>query len=335
MKYLKKFDTHSDYQTYITGQSKELPNVSLCVQENEVHYNLAHNYAQDYFTFVALEDGTFTFGGYNSIYYSLDNGQTWETLEADVASPVIRAGEKIIWKAVSSTLSEDERFSDFDTIGPGDYSGIGIFSSTGQFNVEGNIASLVAGDYFTDSSLMNLDSYQSNYFQELFMECNTLINAENLILPYNSIIYRYYCSMFSSCTNLVTAPKLPAMILDLECYSGMFNGCSSLTSAPELPVTTLAQGCYNAMFYDCTSLMTAPELPATTLVYSCYQYMFQNCTNLNYIKCLATDMSAKDCTTGWVEGVASTGTFIKASNTTNWETGDDGIPEGWTVETNE
>ena len=39
MKYLKKFDTHSDYQTYITGQSKELPNVSLCVQENEVHYN--------------------------------------------------------------------------------------------------------------------------------------------------------------------------------------------------------------------------------------------------------------------------------------------------------
>ena len=39
MKYLKKFDTHSDYQTYISGSSKILPNVSYCKTQNEVHYN--------------------------------------------------------------------------------------------------------------------------------------------------------------------------------------------------------------------------------------------------------------------------------------------------------
>ena len=38
-KYLKLFDTHSDYNTYITGQDKVLPNVSYCDNENEVHYN--------------------------------------------------------------------------------------------------------------------------------------------------------------------------------------------------------------------------------------------------------------------------------------------------------
>lgn len=38
-KYLKKFENHTDYETYISGQDAILPNVSLCVQENEVHYN--------------------------------------------------------------------------------------------------------------------------------------------------------------------------------------------------------------------------------------------------------------------------------------------------------
>ena len=38
-KYLKKFDTHSEYNTYITGSDKVLPNVSYCVDNNDVHYN--------------------------------------------------------------------------------------------------------------------------------------------------------------------------------------------------------------------------------------------------------------------------------------------------------
>ena len=38
-KYLKKFSTHTEYEAYINGSDKVLPNVSLCTQENEVHYN--------------------------------------------------------------------------------------------------------------------------------------------------------------------------------------------------------------------------------------------------------------------------------------------------------
>ena len=37
MKYLKKFDTHTEYEE--ARQNLILPNVSLCAQENEVHYN--------------------------------------------------------------------------------------------------------------------------------------------------------------------------------------------------------------------------------------------------------------------------------------------------------
>ena len=39
MKFLKKFETHSAYNTYINGQDKILPNVSYCKNENELHYN--------------------------------------------------------------------------------------------------------------------------------------------------------------------------------------------------------------------------------------------------------------------------------------------------------
>lgn len=38
MKYLKKFQNHTQYETYINGDNVSLPNVSLCVQQDEVHY---------------------------------------------------------------------------------------------------------------------------------------------------------------------------------------------------------------------------------------------------------------------------------------------------------
>ena len=59
--------------------------------------------------------------------------------------------------------------------------------------------------------------------------------------------------------------------------------------------------------------------------------MFYGCTKLKYIKCLATDISATNCTYNWVNGVASTGTFVKAAVIESWTTGDSGIPTGWTV----
>jgi len=59
--------------------------------------------------------------------------------------------------------------------------------------------------------------------------------------------------------------------------------------------------------------------------------MFRGCTALNYIKCLATDISAVGCITSWLQDVSSTGTFVKNPNMTSWTTGLDGIPYNWTV----
>ena len=114
---------------------------------------------------------------------------------------------------------------------------------------------------------------------------------------------------------------------------GLFAYNTNVTSAENLslPATTLTQYCYTNMFQNCTSLTTAPELPATTLQIQCYCWMFKGCTSLSSIKCLATNISAINCTYDWVNGVASSGTFTKAASMSSWTTGNDGIPNGWTV----
>ena len=118
-------------------------------------------------------------------------------------------------------------------------------------------------------------------------------------------------------------------------FTGLFGSCTGLTSAENLilPATTLVVSCYTGMLAICTSLTTAPALPATTLADGCYVSMFEGCTNLNYIKAMFTTTPSTTYTQNWVDGVSSTGTFVKNS-AAQWDvTGADGIPSGWTVET--
>ena len=171
-------------------------------------------------------------------------------------------------------------------------------------------------------------------YSQMFYECTSLTKVPKL--PARTLAESCYSYMFGGCTSLTTAPELPATTLNKnDCYGSMFRDCTSLTTAPELPATTLTDFCYRNMFQGCKSLTTAPVLPATTLTDYCYSGMFQGCKSLNYIKCLATDISASNCTSNWVNGVASTGTFVKNPNMTSWGAGTSGIPNGWTVEDNQ
>ena len=168
-------------------------------------------------------------------------------------------------------------------------------------------------------------------YNEMFKGCTSLTTAPEL--PATTLAINCYSGMFRGCTNLTTAPELSAETLAGNCYHQMFKGCTSLVTAPELPAETLAGYCYSEMFRDCTSLTTAPELPAITLVYYCYDNMFSGCTNLNYIKAMFTTTPSTTYTEDWVNGVAATGTFVKNSAATWTTTGNNGIPNGWTVET--
>ena len=167
-------------------------------------------------------------------------------------------------------------------------------------------------------------------YKSMFSGCTNLQTAP--VLPATSLAKSCYSSMFQNCTSLVSAPDLPATTLAEECYNEMFAYCTQLSSASELPATTLAEGCYEEMFSNCTSLTTAPTLPAPTLVDYCYYLMFEECSNLNSVTCLATSIpDGVFCTGNWLDGVAASGTFIKAPSMTSWTSGVSGIPSGWTT----
>lgn len=259
--FIKKFNNHNAYTAFTQTADFVKPNVSLCVNENEVHYN-PWTWADEYLTFVALESGTFTFTPQNSnvISYSTDNGTTW----TEGNSVEVNNGNKVMWKGTMTPSTSSPQ-------------GIGTFSSTGNFDIQGNIMSLLHGDNFKGQ----IDLTEKNYaFYRLFYNNTKVASAENLSLPATTLAEHCYDYMFSFCTNLTTAPALPATTLAEYCYKQMFRSCESLVNAPQLSTTTLANNCYQGMFSGCTSLVNAPELPATTLASSCYSSMFSGCTSL-------------------------------------------------------
>ena len=365
-KYIRMFDTEAEY----SQASKINPSVDWVVETDRVAYNPYHDYSKDYLTFVVTTGGNIGFSGStstNTLSFSKDNGETWNTADSATTIPVSE-GDRILWKG---------------TAAPQSYKGIGKFSgdTTARYSIEGNAMSLLFGDDFKNQTSLEGKNYALYYlfggntnvtsaenmslpattlaqscYEYMFYGCTSLTTAPS-ILPATTLASSCYGRMFSGCTSLTTAPELPATTLAQSCYEYMFNGCTSLTAAPELPATTLAnssyssmfQGCsslttspelpattlvdrcYQSMFAGCTSLTTAPELPATTLASSCYRSMFQGCRSLNSITCLATDISASNCTKYWLNNVAASGTFTKAASMTSWTTGDNGIPRGWTV----
>ena len=372
MRYIKSYNNTADLRTDLDAEELGHPYVAK-VNETIDFDSIGTNWKKEYFTIIALTDGTISYShkeGSNPMFYSINEGEWTETTASVDIS--VSTNDMIRFKSNRGNQAYNQ-----ETFTSG---------GTAQFEVAGNLMSLVAGDdfatYVPNTNATGTDGELYCSFRYFFRYCTGLISAKNLIIKYCD--NESFSNFFNGCTNLLIPPKLPAMTLANNCYLSMFEGCTSLTTAPALPATTLANACYNIMFYGCTSLTTAPELPATTLAnycyssmfmgctslttapsalpsttleimcyksmfegcssltnapelpattlkFMCYSSMFRNCTKINYIKCLATDISAPSCTSNWVNGVAPTGTFVKNPNMASWAEGANGIPTGWTV----
>lgn len=269
-------------------------------------------------TLQATADGTITvINPRSGMQYSVDGGQTMISM-SETTTIAVTAGQTVQFYGNGTKI---KAYYALDT----DWTHIQCSSDC---YIYGNIMSLVDEKGFA----INTELRAENTFRELFYNNTHLIShpTYSLALPAKTLTLGCYNSMFRGCTSLTAAPDLPAKKMKESCYGGMFYGCTSLTTAPSLPAEKLAVSCYSGMFRGCTGLTSAPDLPATTLKEKCYYKMFYGCTKLNYVVCLATDISASDCTDGWLDNVAASGTFIKAANT-KWSRNSDGIPNGWTV----
>ena len=224
----------------------------------------------------------------SGLEYSVNNGE-WKTIPSNGMSEGVSFGGS----------KGNLRLRGKNLYGTSD----GIIYSTISFSSNDTNAEVACtGDIRTLLDYENYNTVDTRYarFSHLFYYCTQLTSAPEL--PATTLANSCYEGMFMGCTSLTTAPELPATSLANSCYAGMFKGCTSLTIAPELPATTLTDICYADMFSGCTSLTRAPELQATTLADGCYSYMFNGCTSLTTAPKLEATTLAINCYSNMFNG---------------------------------
>ena len=329
--YLKLFTNADSYNEY-TGTT-ESPNNSHLI--DEIDLKELPDYKSVYLSFIAVEDGTFTFVGNSSstVSYTIDGGKTWSEPQSGVTTPLIESGKRVMWKGDILTILE--------YVPPSSYPNVwsNKFTSTNKFNVEGNIHSLLYSDEFVGTD--TIKNSRTYIFYSLFSN-SKVVNAENLQLPATSITMYAYSNMFANCKELKKAPtELPSKYASERCYSNMFGGCDAMEVGPEILMESLYigedspgystyamsymfSGCtsmtvgpsvlkpksvtnssYYCMFKDCKSLKKAPELSGTSVSNYGYQSMFEGCSSLVDAPSSIIDPSQYMCCASMFKGCTS------------------------------
>ena len=359
------FETDASFKESYNGGEYNEPWVSLTKENDEVNYNKTEK--EKPLTFNILSNGNIGWKASNSgstqtIQYS-KNGGEWTDLTSTTGGTKISvvAGDVVRFKGDTWPGSTSDNYSQFTSTCSFAAAGNPASLKYGlELTGDEPLADYCYANMFsgctglTQAPVLPATTLSNYCYRWMFMNCTSLTTAPELpattlaqkcyslmfwgctsltsapALPATTLADYCYQSMFHGCTGLTQAPELPATTMASYCYDGMFQLCTNLATAPALPATTLADWCYYAMFNDCTSLTTAPEFPATTLTTGCYNSMFRGCRNLNYVRCLATDISASNALYNWLANVSSTGTFYKKASVT-YPSGASGIPSGWTV----
>lgn len=308
-KYFGKFASSGDVQTALEEETLKKPYVAYVEDGDYIDWNsIEHtDYSLMPLTFEVLTGGTIYWRHYNygvsgdkrhTIQYS-KNGGEWVSITSQTdksASISLEDGDVIQFRGDNNTYHYVENGSESASYFEDENSREPVV----KMNIKGNINSLLNS---TDYSVPNL--IQQKCFRSFFASMG-FVNAENMVLP--------------------------AKYLDIQAYALMFNKNPYLVTAPKrLPATTLGQKCYLEMFSWCVNLETGPFIEASHLGTQSCQEMFYNSQKVNYVKCLATDISALNCTSNWLDSVSGhAGTFVKKAGV-SWPSGNSGIPTGWTV----
>ncbi len=124
-----------------------------------------------------------------------------------------------------------------------------------------------------------------------------------------------------------------ALNKDCEVYGNIMS-----LLGPDFATNTTLPGnnTFAYLFSGQTHLKNSAEeglyLPATTLTDGCYKGLFKGCTGLSRVVVNATDISASNCLTEWVSGIAGAGFGLVTPNPKQWTMGGN-LPWGATVYT--
>lgn len=246
MNYLKKFETHTDYETYINGSDKVLPNVSYCEGENEVHYS------QNTDPRLIIEFNINTTSSPTYIMdnedYSIDNNYFTQIEIDGIVLP------NVVDKYIFSTLGK--HVVKYTLSNP-------LAIEYGAFKYCNNIEKVII-----PKGVKTLGGEAFSYCKGL-KSIGSIGSGASIEIP--DTVTTLNDSLFDGCTN-ITDVELPDSITTMDV--GIFSGCTSLrTIKLSSSITTID----SQVFYNCFSLVSINITKNITLVES---GAFEGCKNI-------------------------------------------------------
>jgi len=307
MKYIHIYNTKSEYNAI---SEKEHYDMSL-IRNEDNRVIFLRNYYKEYFTIEITRAGYFT------VVPAIDPKSTLSSIDASIALTIsysLNEGEWISTTLLTSGLTLEVSVGDT------------IRFKGNNTNYCNNIPnSHKDGPHRLWYIVFGCIQNDGDNYKGTFTSTTARFKAYGNIM---SLLYG---------DNFIGQTTLPATYTFCQLFK-----TSGIVSAEHLilPAMTLTDSCYRAMFSKAYRLQISPTFPAKNLTTECYKYMFENCTNLKKITCLAetnidtTDSGSVNCFTSTSSGTSlqAHGVFIKSANATDWTTGKNGIPNGWTVE---
>ena len=196
------------------------------------------------------------------------------------------------------------------------------FTSTGKFNVSGNVMTLLASG--------GTASVRQRYcFRRLFADTH-LVDAGRLTLPSTQYDYMFY-GVMQQCPYLQKLPVMPTPTH--TCVYGYF--CNK---SPSLQSATLSTGTYNkylsfqGMFQDCSGL-TAVTIPAETVTtQDALSTLFQKCMSLQTIIFSNMTTLNESLPSDWFDGAKDTIGIAYVPANRTYADNMLSLPPGWSVQ---
>ena len=215
-KYVTLFDIHTDYQTYITGNDKILPNVSYCEDNNDVHYNpfVPETRLVGKFNVESTSEATF-------IISTFDTSAISQFSEIEI--------DGVVQPSVVSSYT---------------------FDTTGEHTVKYTLVDLteIGQNAFrecTGLTSVTIPNSVTSINSAAFQNCTglTSVTIGNSVTTIGSAV-------FYGCTGL-TSITIPDSVTTMG--TNAFRNCSGLTS---ITIPNSVTSISAAIFHDCTSLIS-------------------------------------------------------------------------------
>jgi hypothetical protein len=289
MKYLKKFENHSQYVTFTGTSEFILPNVSICVTEEDVHYNpyvlpkaiiIAKFKPKNTFfeTRIASDISNFTSIEIDGVVQpSVTTGYTFSTISEHTVKYTLKNQATIGYYTFSGCtnlidITIPNSVKDINTYTFKDCTGLTRVNSNidGVCNIPNSVTSIGNSVFYSCSGLtsINIPNSVTDIGLSAFTNCGNLTSCTigNNITTINDCTFKDCTGLTRVNSNIDGVCNIPNSVTSI--YYSAFERCKGFTSVV-IPDSVTSIG--TSVFNSCSSItsitsnaVTAPSIQAGT-----------------------------------------------------------------------